>query len=481
VHAAAAPVVAPDAAVPREGFQHFFLSGNFRPIADEVDCQGLVIEGPWPEELRGTIVQAGPNPAFAPGRNYHPFEGSGMLHAVRVDGQGASYRNRFVGTPDYLCERSAGRSLSPSILEPPAVEILDAGRFPYRDAGNATLLPHGQTAFALGGFHSPIRVDPRTLETLGREEILGEEDAPFGGHPKRDPETGELFYFRSHVGPEPRLTLGAVDREGRRTFEAAVDLKTPRLMHDFAVSKHHAVFFDTGVSFDVARVRAGGSGWGFDRALPSRLLVVPREGGAARGFAIEPCVVIHTLNAWESPDGRNLVVLAVRYPSVPEALSFDASASPAAPDANSGLLCEWTIELRSGDVRVRELSRTAAEYPRQDESLLMRPSRYAWLAANLPMGAIVEVDLVRGRERILPHGRGRYGSEFVFVARPGGAPESGFLVGYVWDSARGRSEVVAIDTEWAEAGPVARILLPRRVPFGFHLSWFPEAAGAAGC
>ena len=67
----------------------------------------------------------------------------------------------------------------------------------------------------------------------------------------------------------------------------------------------------------------------------------------------------------------------------------------------------------------------------------------------------------------------------MFVARPGGPAESGFLVGYVWDSGRGRSEVVAFDTERAEAGPVARIRIPRRVPFGFHLSWFPETAEEA--
>ncbi len=448
-------------------------------MREEIDHAGLVIEGAWPETLRGTIVQAGPNPAFAPGAHYHPFEGSGMLHAVRIDGDGAAYRNRYVETPDYLRERAARRSLVPSILEPPPVKILESGRFPYRDASNAVLVPLGRAAFALGGFHAPIQVDPQTLETLGRDQILGEDNAPFGGHPKRDPETGELFYFRCHLGPEPRLVLGAVDRHGRRRFEAAVDLKTPRLMHDFAVSKRHAVFFDTGVSFDASRARAGLSGWCFDRSIPSRLLVVPREGGAVREFAIEPCVVIHALNAWESRDGRLLSVLAVRYPSVPEALSFDTAASPASPHANAGRLCEWTMDLRTGDVSMRTLSETPAEYPRQDESLLMRPGRRAWLTANLPMGALVEVDLADGRERCLPHGRGRYGGEFVFVAGPERQPECGFLLGFLWDAGTGRSEVVAIDTERADAGPVARILLPCRVPFGFHVSWFPEASGGS--
>jgi carotenoid cleavage dioxygenase-like enzyme len=468
-----------DSGVIRKGPQHLFLIGNFRPVQDEIDRHDLAIEGVWPESLRGTIVQAGPNPAHTPGANYHPFDGSGMLHAVRIDGNGASYRNRYVETPDHVRERAAQRSLVPSILEPPPLEILESGRFPYRDAPNAVLIPHGQAAYALGGFHAPIQVDPRTLETLGRDQILGEDDAPFGGHPKRDPETGELFYFRCHVGPEPRLVLGAVDRHGRRCFEAAVGLKTPRLMHDFAVARRHAVFFDTGVSFDASRARSGHSGWSFDRSIPSRLLVVPREGGAVREFAIEPCVVIHTLNAWESMDGRFLTVLAIRYPSLPEALSFDGSLSAGPPHANDGRLCEWTMDLRTGDVSMRTLSDTPAEFPRQDESLLMQPARRAWLTANLPIGALIEVDLAEGRERHLPHGRGRYGSEFVFVAGPEGQPECGFLIGFVWDAGTGRSEVVAIDTTRAEAGPIARILLPCRVPFGFHANWFPDAVEQA--
>jgi carotenoid cleavage dioxygenase len=456
--------------------RHLFLTSNFRPVADEIDATDLRIEGAWPEELQGTVVQVGPNPAFLPEGAYHPFEGSGMAHAVRIDGRGASYRNRFVATPDYLRERAAGRPLVRPVGEPPPIDELASGRYPYRDAANAVIFPFARTGWALSNFHAPIRVDPVTLETLGRDWLLADEHASFSAHPKLDRDTGEIFFFRTRVGPEPRLSLGAADARGRRTFEVGVDLSVPRFMHDFAVSKRHAVFFDVGVSFDASAVRAGRSGWRYDPAIPARLLVVPREGGAPRAFPIAPCVVIHALNAWESPDGRFLSILAVRYPWLPDALAFDPPdpGAPPPPDANAGRLSEWVVDLRTGDVRFRALSETAAEYPRQDESLLMKPTRRAWLAASLPLGALIEIDLENGRERVVRHGRGRHGGEHIFVPKRDAPPEVGWLIGFVWDSTTGRSEVVAFDSERLDAGPVARIHLPRRVPFGFHVSWFPK-------
>lgn len=37
------------------------------------------------------------------------------------------------------------------------------------------------------------------------------------------------------------------------------------------------------------------------------------------------------------------------------------------------------------------------------------------------------------------------------------------------------TDVVVIDTRDVASGPVARVHLPRRLPFGFHANWFPAA------
>ena len=46
---------------------------------------------------------------------------------------------------------------------------------------------------------------------------------------------------------------------------------------------------------------------------------------------------------------------------------------------------------------------------------------------------------------------------------------------YVHDAASGTSELVVVDTRDFRAPPVARVLLPVRVPYGFHGTWITSA------
>jgi carotenoid cleavage dioxygenase len=46
---------------------------------------------------------------------------------------------------------------------------------------------------------------------------------------------------------------------------------------------------------------------------------------------------------------------------------------------------------------------------------------------------------------------------------------------YVFDKAKNASELVVLDARAVAAGPLARIALPQRVPYGFHATWVPSA------
>ena len=78
-------------------------------------------------------------------------------------------------------------------------------------------------------------------------------------------------------------------------------------------------------------------------------------------------------------------------------------------------------------------------------------------------------------------GPGRYGSESPFApsdAARAGLPEhedAGYLLSFVHDENTSRSEVLVLNARDVAAGPVARVLLPRRVPLGFHACWVPGA------
>ena len=87
---------------------------------------------------------------------------------------------------------------------------------------------------------------------------------------------------------------------------------------------------------------------------------------------------------------------------------------------------------------------------------------------------LVKIDLQSGRVEEHRHGRSRSGGEGVFVPNPGQRDEdAGWLLTFVHDQTENRSEMVVVDTRDFQAGPVARVVMPARVPFGFHGTWVP--------
>jgi carotenoid cleavage dioxygenase len=68
----------------------------------------------------------------------------------------------------------------------------------------------------------------------------------------------------------------------------------------------------------------------------------------------------------------------------------------------------------------------------------------------------------------------------VFAPRVGGTEEDdGYVVGFVYDEDRKASEAWVIDARRFEEGPIAKVHLPARVPYGFHSHWVSAAAVAA--
>ncbi len=61
-------------------------------------------------------------------------------------------------------------------------------------------------------------------------------------------------------------------------------------------------------------------------------------------------------------------------------------------------------------------------------------------------------------------------------AAASGAEDEGWILTYVYDASRDKSDLVIIDATEFEKGPIARVHLPGRVPNGFHGSWIPDEA-----
>jgi len=169
-------------------------------------------------------------------------------------------------------------------------------------------------------------------------------------------------------------------------------------------------------------------------------------------------------------------LLACRMKQLPSRIEPPTSISPKEQADNGPFLVRWRFHLKTGKVREEQVDDLASEFPRIPEHLIGRKTRFGY-TMRLNMNGFVRYDLEKGTSEQHLLGKGRTGGEGVFVPRPEGKDEGdGWLLSYVYDEATDRSELVVIATADFKASPVARVLLPVRVPHGFHATWVPGEA-----
>ncbi|NAS24345.1 9-cis-epoxycarotenoid dioxygenase [Herbidospora sp. NEAU-GS84] len=456
-----------------------YLLGVYAPVQEELTADQLEVVGEIPRDLNGVYLRNGPNARFPMRGRYHWFDGDGMVHAVHFENGAARYRNRWVRTKAFEAESAAGRALWTGVMENPKDNPFGNTRgLNLKDSANTDIVFHqGRllTTWYLCG--SPYTMDPLSLETLGAQTFLDTLTGDVMAHPKVDERTGELFWF--DYGPKPPfLRYGVVGPQG--TVDHVVDLDLPgaRLPHDMAITENHAILMDLPLYQDLDAARRGRYKLTFDRSLPSRFGVIPKRGRAdqIRWFEAKPCYIYHVVNAWEEGGEIVMDVCRVARPApsgggsvlarMISYLKLDARMYRYRFDLTTGTTSEEYVD---GDHNT--------EFPSIDLRTTGRRSRYAYNVSvkqaptNLFDG-LVKYDNLTGTKQTYHFGEHRYGSEAPFAPRDGSAGEDdGYLVTFVTDEREGRSEVQVLDASDITKGPVARVLLPQRVPLGFHATW----------
>jgi carotenoid cleavage dioxygenase len=451
-----------------------FLDGNFAPVHEEITADDLKVIGELPSNLSGMFVRNGPNPQFPPIGQYHWFDGDGMLHGVRISNGKAQYRNRYVGTKGFNIERDAGRAIWTGLLEPPQ---MDNPHGPGKNTANTALVWHAGQFFATWEGGAPHAIKVPSLETVGPYTYNGKLVSAFTAHPKVDPGTGEMMFFGYSPVSPPYLQYSVVSAGGELLRTVPIDLPIGVMMHDFAITEHYTIFMDLPLTFSRERAQRGEPVLMFEPERPSRFGIVPRHGdnSSIRWFESPACYVFHTLNAYE--EGDEVVLVACRMNSTTVLMSQE---TPGEPEEDSSRLYRWRFNLSTGTVQEEALDDRASDFPRVNEQLLGRPMRYGYTAKIAPspvvlFDGLIKYDFSSGSSQVHQYGAGRYGSEVVFVPRPGAtAEDDGWLVTFVHDDGSGTSELVVVNAQDVTAEPVARVLIPQRVPYGFHGAWVSE-------
>src|SRR6516225_9003423 len=216
-----------------------YLQGNFAPVRQERDDDGLEITGSIPPELNGLLIRNGPNPVLDPDPSmYHWFIGDGMLHGIELSGGKARYRNRWVRTPQ--ARGALGEAVSNGATElkglPPA-------------PANTSVVRHAGRIFALVEVALPTEVSS-DLSTLGPFDFDGRLAGAFTAHPKIDPATGEMLFF-GYGFTEPYVNFHVVDANGALIRSQGIDIPSPVMMHTFVVTATRVVWLDLPVVFDL--------------------------------------------------------------------------------------------------------------------------------------------------------------------------------------------------------------------------------------
>ncbi|GII75276.1 carotenoid cleavage dioxygenase [Sphaerisporangium rufum] len=456
-----------------------YLLGVYAPVHEETTAENLKVIGEIPRDLNGVHLRNGPNPRHPVHGRYHWFDGDGMVHAVHFENGRARYRNRYVRTAAFAAESAAGRALWSGVMEDPSGNPPgNTHGIALKDSANTDVIFHRGRVLAtwyLCG--TPYSLDPLSLETLGAETFLDTLAGDMMAHPKVDERTGELFWF--DYGPRPPfLRYGVVGPAGRVEHCVELDLPGARLPHDMAITERYAILMDLPLFQDQAAARQGRYKLTFDRALPARFGVIPRRGSAAeiRWFEANPCYIYHVVNAWEEGEEIILDVCRVSRPAP------RGSGGPLARMLSylklDARMYRYRFDLRTGRTTEGHTDpERNTEFPSIDARRTGAPTRYAYNVSvkdaetNLFDG-LVRYDNVTGERQEHRFGPHRYGSEASFAPRDGGTGEDdGYLVTFVTDEREGASEVQVLDAADLAAGPVARVLLPTRVPLGFHATW----------
>ncbi len=455
-----------------------WLNGLFAPVADELDVADLEVTGSLPTGLRGAFLRNGPNPAFPPIVRYHVFDGDGMIHGLTFDGAGgAQYRNRFVESRALLAERRAGHALYGGLAQfvVPDPDVVAEGGL-YKNTANTHVVRHAGRILALmeGAGPTELRAD---LSTVGEYDFDGRLQGSMTAHPKVDPATGEMLFFGYSPLP-PFLRFHVADASG--TLLRSVDLELPRsvMMHDFAVTERHVVFFDLPAVFDLEAMLGGGAAVRWEPQHGARIGVLPRDATTdeVRWTEVEPFYVFHFLNAYD--DGDAVVVEGCRASRLPLSFGEEPLAEPVRP-----ALHRWRIGTTVGSVTDEQLDDRAVDFPRVADAAAGLDNRYGY-AAHLRDGddefasfaSVVKYDRRTGDATEHVYGPQAQAGEAVFAADPAGtAEDDGWLLNFVVDKPTGDTDVVVLDARDVAAGPVASVRLPRRVPIGFHGSWLPDS------
>ena len=423
--------------------ENYYLKGNYAPVKELVTETGLEVIGNIPKDLNGLLLRNGPNPMIPPdAKKYHWFAGEGMLHGVRLDsGNALWYKNRLV---------SGNNSTA-----------------------NTSVISHADKIYAIveaGSF--PVEID-KEMNSLETKPFYGNRNAGFTAHPKLDANTGEMHAMcYDYANNFSSINYVVIDKDGNHKSTQEIEFPSKSMLHECAITENYMLVFDLAVTFSFYKLGRGYFPFSWNDNHQSRIGLLNRHNGSKKikWFEIDPAYFFHTVNAYEDASG-NVVVDAANYDRL-----FDTDWNGPFTESPPQLT-RWKLNVQSGVSKKSRLDDRSVEFPRIHPDLSGKNNQFGYLLASRNASApdfssIVKYDFNNNSSTAYEFGLGHMGAEPVFVPSENPTSEDeGYLLSFVYNQAEDKSDLVVLNAQDLVSGPVARIKLPQRVPYGFHGNW----------
>jgi carotenoid cleavage dioxygenase-like enzyme len=460
----------------------------FRAEIDITDCE---VEGKIPADLNGAFYRTGPDAQYPLAKGNIPFDGEGHVSMFRIKDGRVNLRTRFVRNERYLANEKAGRELFPMYRNPylddPSVKGLSRGTH------NTHIIPHNGLLLALKEDSPPAAMNLHTLETVDPVyRFNGQlESAAFTAHPKLDSETGNMiaFGYEAKGFATNDINVFEFTPQGKRVWNAWVKVPYVGMIHDFAVTDKHVIFYVIPLALDEAQIKRGGIHWSWYSGQPTYFGVM-RRGGDGKDLVWIKGPEKSSTHVMGTFDDNGKIYIDVEM--------SESNPFPFMPMRDGG---RW--DPVRGASRITRLSadvskKTPKSYgievlypnhlgalPRQDDRYNTKPYRIGFLPcpdpdpkdpSKRPSACWARFDHQTRATQLYKGGEGTTLAEACFAPRSKNAPEgSGYLMGVATHAQEGgRADLVILDAEHIDQGPVATVRLPTRIVGQIHGWWASE-------
>ncbi len=457
----------------------------------EADVRNIEVEGKIPADLNGAFYRTGPDAQFPLHPGNIPFDGEGHASMWRIQDGRVHYRSRFVRNDRYVAQEKAGRLLFPMYRNP---TLDDPGvRGLSRSTANTHVIHHRNLLLALKEDSPPAALNPFTLETLHPNYTFDGQlqSASFTAHPKIDSETGDLlgFGYEAKGFGSDDVNIFQVTPQGRMVWQAWIKVPYVSLIHDFAVTQRHIVFYVVPMQFDAERIRNGGIHWSWNAGQPTWFGVMRRggDGKDLRWFRGPERCSTHVMGAWSDGEKVFVDVEMSAYNPFPFIPMRDGSRWD--PVKGSSRITRLSVDLANKSVSNYDIEVLYPNYlgglPRQDDRYHTVPYRYGFLPCPDPESADpskpaascwARFDHQTRKATVYRASEGTHLLEAVFAPKSPQAPEGlGYLLGVATrNQENGRADLLILDAERLQDGPIATVKLPVRAAPQIHGWWVPE-------